>query len=291
MIGEGVGLVAEKTAEATITASEVADFGAIKPNGFGSLIRRHLTSEVVQQRLDALHTSEFPQFNLSLNSFDTCIVKERPYCSIRYNDISKECSEYLRDYGITPWVWKEATIKQKMNMLGKAIVIIGQEFDLPEEWMKEIKPIGISGEDYIAQASCKVSPLNSGGVNIVGIPTLKVDLVHLTDDYLEVMSSIYHEMIHIKQYASINCVDPGLTADLRLVGLIQDLKNNRGTPKRRVSYLYSPYEAEAWAQKSYFRRTLAAEVDVPHHISTINEGLEGETYPETNVKKSNFFKI
>ena len=65
-------------------------------------------------------------------------------------------------------------------------------------------------------------------------------------------------MIHMKQYASIDCVAPGLTTDTRLLDLIQDLKANRGTPKSRVSYLHSPYEAEAWAQESYFKRMLEA---------------------------------
>ena len=258
MIGESIGLVVEKTAETAITASEVAELGAIKPNGFGSLVKERLPSEVAQQQLDALYASEFPQLNSRLNLFGTRIVKENPYLSLRYNDISKECSEYLCDYGITPWAWKEATFEQRMEMLSKATEIIGKELNLPEEWIKGIKPIGTSGEDYIAQASCKVRPLNNGGVDIVGIPTLQVNLEHLTDDYLEAMATIYHEMIHIKQYASINCVAPGLTTDSRLVDLIQDLKINQGTPKSRVSYLHSPYEAEAWAQESYFKRMLAA---------------------------------
>ena len=61
-------------------------------------------------------------------------------------------------------------------------------------------------------------------------------------------------MIHVKQYASIDCVAPGLTTDTRLLDLIKDLKTNNGTPESRVSYLYSPYEAEAWAQESLFQK-------------------------------------
>ena len=258
MIGESIGLAVEKTAEAAVTASEVAEFGAIKPNGFGSLIKERFPSEVAQPQIDALYSSEFPQLNTRLNLFGTRIVKDNPYLSLRYNDISKECSEYLCDYGITPWAWKEATFEQRMDMLSKATEIIGKELNLPEDWTKGIKPIAISGEDYIAQASCRVKPLNNGGVDIIGIPTLNVNLEYLTDDYLEAMSTIYHEMIHMKQYASIDCVAPGLTTDTRLLDLIQDLNTNLGTPKSRVSYLHSPYEAEAWAQESYFKRMLEA---------------------------------
>ena len=257
MIGESVGLVIKRTAEAAITASEVADLGAIKPNGFGSLIKERLSSEVAHPQIDALYSSEFPQLNTRLNLFGTRFVKENPYLSLRYNDISKECSEYLCDYGITPWAWKEATFEQRMDMLSKATEIIGKELNLPEDWIKGIKPIAVSGEDYMAQALCRVKPLNNGGVNIIGIPTLNVNMEYLTDNYLEAMSTIYHEMIHMKQYASIDCVAPGLTTDTRLLDLIQDLKTNQGTPSR-VSYLYSPYEAEAWAQESYFKNMLEA---------------------------------
>ena len=105
-----------------------------------------------------------------------------------------------------------------------------------------------------------MKPLNNGGVDIVGIPTLNVNLDYITDDYFEAMSTIYHEMIHMKQYASIDCVAPDLTTDSRLLDLIKDLKNNNGTPKTRVSYLHSPYEAEAWAQESYFKQMLEAVV-------------------------------
>ena len=126
MIGECVGLVVEKTAEAAITASDVAELGAIKPNGFGSLIKERFSSEVAQPQIDALYSSEFPQLNTRLNLFGTRIVKDNPYLSLRYNDISKECSEYLCDYGITPWAWKEATFEQRMDMLSKATEIIGK---------------------------------------------------------------------------------------------------------------------------------------------------------------------
>ncbi len=258
MIGESIGLVIEKTAAATVTASEVADLGAIKPNGFGSLIKERFPSEVAQPQLDALYVSEFPQLNTRLYLFGPHTVKENPYLSLRYNDISKECSEFLCDYGITPWAWQEATFEQRMDMLSKATRIIGKELNLPEDWIKDIKLITTSGEDYIAQASCKVRPYNNGGVDIVGVPTLTVNLDYLTDDYLEAMATVYHEMIHIKQYASIDCVAPELTTDSRLLDLIQDLKTNQGTPKSRVSYLHSPYEAEAWAQEAYFKKMLTA---------------------------------
>lgn len=258
MIGESVGLAVEKATEAAIKAGEVAELGAIKPNGFGSLIKERFPSEIAQPQIDGLYLSEFPQLNIGLNLFGPRITEDNPYLSLRYNDVSKECSEYLCDYGITPWAWKEATFEQRMDMLGKATEIIGKELALPEDWIKGIRPIAISGEDYIAQASCKVRALSNGGVNIVGTPTLNVNLDYLTDDYLEAMSTIYHEMIHMKQYASIDCVAPGLTTDTRLLDLIKDLKTNSGTPKNRVSYLHSPYEAEAWAQESYFKKMLEA---------------------------------
>ena len=158
------------------------ELGAIKPDGFGSLIKERFPFEITQPQIDNLYLSEFPRLNISLNPFGPRIVKDNPYLSLRYNDISKECSEYLCDYGITPWAWQEAAFEQRMDMLGKATEIIGKELNLPEDWIKGIKPIATSGQDYIAQASCKVKPLSNGGVDIVGIPTLTVNLDYLTDD-------------------------------------------------------------------------------------------------------------
>ncbi len=260
MLAEGIGLAVKKSAEIAITASEVAELGAIKPNGFGSLIKERFASEIAKPQIDGLYLSEFPQLNTRINLFGNSEAKENPYLSLRYNEVSKECSEFLCDYGITPWAWQEASIVQRMDMLKTATQIIANELKLPEEWVQAIEPIAVSGKDYMAQASCRIRLLNNGGVDIVGTPTLNVNVDYLTDDYFEAMATVYHEMIHMKQYASIDCVAPDLTTDSRLLDLIKDLKKNNGTPKSRVSYLYSPYEAEAWAQESYFKRMLQAVV-------------------------------
>lgn len=260
MIVEGLGLAIEKIAETAITANEVAELGAIKPDGFGSLIKDGFLSEVAQPKVDGLYSLEFPEISTRLNIFGSDVEKENPYLSLRYNDVSKECSEFLCDCGITPWEWKEATVEQRMEILSKATEIFGKELKLPEEWIKDIKPTSTFGKDYVARASCEVTALDNGGVDIVGTPILSVNLDYLTDDYFEAMATIYHEMIHMKQYASIDCVVPELTTDSRLLDLIQELKKNRGTPKSEVKYLHSPYEAEAWAQESYFKRMLQAVV-------------------------------
>lgn len=260
MLTESIGLAVEKSTEIAIKASEAAELGAIKPEGFGSLIKERFASEIAKPQINELYLSEFPQLNSRINLFGNSEAKESTYLSLRYNEVSKECSEFLCDYGITPWAWQEAGIEQKMDMLTTAAKIIAGELKLPEEWIQAIEPIAVSGEDYMAQASCRIKHLNNGGVDIVGIPTLNVNVDYLTDDYFEAMATVYHEMIHMKQYASIDCVAPDLTTDSRLLDLIKDLKTNNGMPKNRVSYLYSPYEAEAWAQESYFKKMLQAVV-------------------------------
>lgn len=257
MLVKGIGVAIEKIAEA-ITASEVAEFGAIKPDGFGSLIKERLSSEMMQPRVDSVYLSEFPRSSTRIHLFDNYRFDENTYLSLRYNEVAKECSEYLCDYGITPWAWQKATLEQRMDMLRTATKIIAKELNLPEEWIRGIEPVAVSEEDYMAMASCEIRSLNHGGVDIVGTPTLSVNIDYLTDDYLEAMATVYHEMIHMKQYASIDCVAPDLTTDSRLLDLIDELKTNNGTPKNRVSYLYSPYEAEAWAQESYFKKMLEA---------------------------------
>ncbi len=261
MLAKGIGLAVEKTAKAAIKASEVAELGAVKPNGFGSLIKEQLLHETAKLRMEELYLLEFPQPDTRINLFGTQETKENPYLSLRYNEISKECSEYLCDYGITPWGWREADLEQRMEMLKTAAGVMAKEFKLPEEWAGAIEPAAVYGKNYIAAASCKGKFLDNGSVEIVGIPQLNVNVDCLTDDYFNAMGSIYHEMVHIKQFASIDSVPPELTTDSRLLDIINELKDNDGNYyTSNVSYLYSPCEAEAWAQEFYFKKMLQAVV-------------------------------
>lgn len=264
MLAEAISVFAEeaikKGVEAAIKANEVAELGAVKPEGFGSLIKQRFPIEIIKKQIDGIYLTEFPQINMRSSLFGTYEAKENPYLSLRYNEVSKECSEYLCDYGIIPRAWLEADQDQRMSMLKTVTQIMANELRLPEEWANVIEPVAVSGEDYMAAASCRIASLGNGGVDIVGTPVLKVNVDCLTDDYFEAMSTIYHEMIHIKQYASIDCINPELTTDSRLLDLINDLKVSDGNYSSNVSYLYSPYEAEAWAQESYFKRMLKAVV-------------------------------
>lgn len=260
MLTESIAFAVEKTAETVIKASEVADLGTIKPDGFGSLVWRQPFTETVKPQMDGLHMSWLPELNTRINLFNTKDTVENPYLSLRYNEISKECSEYLCDYGITPGVWQKATLEQRMDMMKTAAKIMANELNLPGEWKNAVEPIAVSGEGYMAAASCRIKLLDNGGVDIVGVPTLNINMDYLTDDYFESMATVYHEMVHIKQYASIDCIAPDLTTDMRLLDLINELKVNNGNPKSRVNYLYSPYEAEAWAQEAYFKNMLQAVV-------------------------------
>ena len=103
------------------------------------------------------------------------------------------------------------------------------------------------------------SPLANGGVEVTGIPKLVINASTLQLDYFNVMSTIYHEMIHIKQYASIDGVAPSKESDIRLLDLIADMRKEQ-SGNSRVEYLSSPYEAEAWAQGLYFEEMLRAVV-------------------------------
>lgn len=264
MLAEGISVFAEeaikKSTEVAVKASEVAELGAVKPEGFGSLVKQRFPIELTQKQIDGIYSTEFPQINMRSNLFGAYEVNDNPYLSLRYNEVSKECSEYLCDYGITPWSWQEADLEQRMSMMKTATQIMANELRLPEEWANVIEPVAVSGKNYMAMASCRIELLGNGGVNIVGTPTLEVNVDCLTDDFFEAMSTVYHEMIHIKQYASIDCIIPELTTDSRLLDLINDLKVSDGYYSSNVSYLYSPYEAEAWAQESYFKKMLQAVV-------------------------------
>ena len=163
MLTESIAFAVEKTAETVIKASEVADLGTIKPDGFGSLVWRQPFTETVKPQMDGLHMSWLPELNTRINLFNTKDTVENPYLSLRYNEISKECSEYLCDYGITPGVWQKATLEQRMDMMKTAAKIMANELNLPGEWKNAVEPIAVSGEGYMAAASCRIKLLDNGG--------------------------------------------------------------------------------------------------------------------------------
>lgn len=258
MLAEAFGLTVKAGIKSAIKASEVADIGAIKPKGFGTLIRKSGIYGNVKKETKEAYLSGFPTVHKSIKLSNASKMLEMPYLSLRYNEVAKECSEYLFDYNITPQKWENANLEQRVSMLCEATEIMTRELELPEEWVDEINPIIVSGKEYEAQASCIIAPLDNGGVAVIGVPELTINQDCLKNDYFEAMSTVYHEMVHMKQYSSIDCINPELTEDSRLLDLIDDLKNRHNDSNSRVSYLFSPYEAEAWAQGLYFKEMLEA---------------------------------
>lgn len=260
MLAGGVGVFAgdalKKSAGVVIKASETAELGAVKPKGFGLLIRQRFPVEAAKRQIDGIYSMEFPQINIRGNLLGPDKAAEGRYPTLRYNETAKECSEYLCDYGITPWTWQEANPEQRMNMLKTAAQIMAKELRLPPEWVHNLNPAAVSGKDYAAAASCRIGILDNGGVEILDTPALRVNADCLTDDYLEAMSAVYREMIHMKQYASVDGVIPGLTTDSRLLDLMNEMRASGGDYSSAASFLSSPHEAEAWAQSSYFKKTL-----------------------------------
>lgn len=236
-----------------VGADDVAELGAVKPKGFGSLIRGY-----EHKRLNAewFYSVEFPYLDddrgiITLDNDDA-------YLNLRYNEIALGCSETLCDFGIYPEIWENADFDERMRILKAAVDIIGRELSLPEDWIGSINPTAIEGCPFNAAAACHFERLQNGGVKLNEIPKLYVN-ADLPTDYFDAMSMIYHEMIHIKQYAAIDSVTPADTTDLRLLDLISELnKSDSGEYMSRVDYLHSPFEAEAWAQALYFKETLRA---------------------------------
>ena len=265
MLAKALNLIAkeavEKVTETEITAKETADLGAIKPPGFGSLIRKRFSDTALSRSIDGLYSLESLQRNTGIIFFKTYGEAENPYLSLRYNEVAKECSEYLCDYGITPWAWKNAELAQRMDMVKTAVSIMADELRLPYEWAETLKPIAVRGKDYMAAATCKAKVLSNGGVDIIGVPALEINVDYINDDFFSAISTVYHEMIHMKQYASIDGLAPKSTTDSRLLDLIKDIRAGDGSYNSsfsRVKYLSSPFEAEAWAQESYFKQMLNA---------------------------------
>ena len=243
----------------TVRAEEVAELGAVKPEGFGSLIRERYPAEISKRQWENLSVREFSHFDTGMMFLEEADTKENPYLSLRYHEVSKECAEFLCDLHITPETWQQADIEQRMEMLKQAVSIMGEELKIPQEWRKFIEPIPVQDLNANASAECRIRPLDHGGVEILGIPVLKVNASVLEGSFYDAMSTVYHEMIHMKQYASIDSFDPSLTTDTRLLDLIEELYKHGGkNPNSYVDYLSSPYEAEAWAQGLYFKKMLQA---------------------------------
>lgn len=237
---------------------DIAELGSIKSLQYGTLIRQKFQEGVAAERLQL----DLP-WKLSLNNANH--VEENKWLSLRPQEVAREVAAYLCDHNIVPEQWNTAEAEQKTIMLSEAVRLMGKEMLLPDEWIKKIEPVikdippDKNGAVTRAYASYMASPLANGGVEVTGIPKLVINASTLQLDYFNVMSTIYHEMIHIKQYASIDGVAPSKESDIRLLDLIADMRKEQ-SGNSRVEYLSSPYEAEAWAQGLYFEEMLRAVV-------------------------------
>lgn len=256
MLREGLGLTAEKGTETVVNAADLAELGAVKPQGFGSLIRLKYP-----ERTEGLHMDGSSFAGLSRGPLFSGLpgMQERDTASclsLHCTEAAGECAEYLCDYGITPAAWREASAGTRMDMLNTAVRIMAEELSLPPEWARELTLSSVGAEENIAVASCRIRRLQNGGVEIVGVPELSVCPEQLTDDYFAVLSAVCREMIRMQQYASVNGVDPAAVTDARRLALIRDLNLRGGSFPGGARLLDSPYGAEAWAMQLYFQKRL-----------------------------------
>ena len=261
---ESVGVIAKevvkKGAEMIIKSGEVAELGAIKPEGFGMLIKDRISDIIPREFTEGLNFSENPLIKGLSEIFKAPKETENPYLSIRYNEVAKESAEYLFDYGITPWGWNQADIEGKKNMIETATRIISEEMGLPGEWVNEIKPVFVEEGRDEGSALVKVALLENGALKIEGNPIFKINERCFDKDFYDVMETIYHEMVHMKQYASIDGVVPETTTDHRLTDVIESIVQSvkeKGDGSY-VEYISSPHESESWAQGLYFKEVLKA---------------------------------
>lgn len=261
----------KKGTEVICEAGDIAELGAIKPPAYGTLIRQ-------KYRIDTAADGTLPQVRREASIFDKAGIEhffqksrlDNPqnagnnrWLSLRPQEVAREAAAYLCDYNIVPERWNMAETGEKTEMLSDAVKLMGKEMQLPGKWLEEIEPLieYIPPEDNgtvtMAYASYWSRPLSNGGIEVIGVPELVINTSTLELDYYKVMSTVYHEMIHIRQYASIDGVAPSEESDIRLLDLISDMKKEQ-SGRSRVEYLSSPYEAEAWAQGLFFEEMLKA---------------------------------
>lgn len=254
-------------------SGDISELGAVKPRQYGSLIKKRFQESMTAESTQLGFQKELTVFDeIKVDFFGQRpkLNSKRPmainkWLSLRPQEAAREAAAYLCDYAIIPERWNMADTDEKTAMLSQAVEIMGRELLLPDEWLNKIKPLieEIPREDNenvtMAYASYTVRPLSNGGVEVASIPKLVINSLTLDLDYYKVMSTVYHEMIHIKQYASIDGVAPSMESDIRLLDLISDMRKKE-SGRSRVEYLSSPYEAEAWAQGMYFEEMLKAVV-------------------------------
>ena len=252
-----------------IGADEVAELGAVKPDGFGELIRLY---EHKRLNPDQCYSTEFPylQFEDNLEVENSRFEMNSAFES-RFEDTLSSCVETIFD-NIRPEVWEHAGVDDRLELLRLTCDLIGSELELPEKWVGRIDVTKGGLDERVAAVSCQIERLPEGGVAIQGIPKLRVS-PELMDSYYDAMTAIFHELVYIKQYAMIDSVEPAQTSDTRLLDLISILRRTDGECRPRCDYLRSPIEAEVRAQSLCFGerlRDIAAE-NLPRVESIDNE--------------------
>lgn len=252
-----------------IGADEVAELGAVKPDGFGELIRLY---EHKRLNPDQCYSTEFPylQFEDNLEVENSRFEMNSAFES-RFEDALSSCVETIFD-NIRPEVWEHAGVDDRLELLRLTCDLISSELELPEKWVGRIDVTKGGLDERVAAVSCHIERLPEGGVAIQGIPKLRVS-PELMDSYYDAMTAIFHELVYIKQYAMIDSVEPAQTSDARLLDLISILRRSDGECRPRCDYLRSPIEAEVRAQSLCFGerlRDIAAE-NLPRVESIDNE--------------------
>jgi len=138
--------VIEKGTELVLNAEEVAELGAVKPEGFGNIMKKLHPDAFLHEGIKEVTVAELGRYGDGSELFGYFVKPETPYTELKYNEVARECSENLADYGITPHTWKVADYDEKVGMLEQATKIMAEELSLPDEWTEKIRPEVVSGE-------------------------------------------------------------------------------------------------------------------------------------------------
>lgn len=259
----GLEKVAEAGWEVITDAEKIAPLGSVKTPEYAALVKAMVG--------ESLLIKDVKSSELSASGFRSMYFITGPdfannrFLEMRPQEIAKNAAEALCDYHITPEQWNMASMDEKTKMITDAVYIIGQEMRLPNEWINSMEPSFMdiqpqNGSLTLAYAECRFYSFPDGSVHVAAGPELVINTKGLDRSYYEVMSTLYHEMVHIKQYASIDGLTPTPGTDFRLLDLIDHVRERSVGNSSRVSYLASPAEAEAWAQGLYFEEMLKAVV-------------------------------
>ena len=253
--------VSELKKEVITDPMRIADFGAVKPKEYGSLIRQKLAEKHESVDTDVMRrgtlSCEIGCSGLDGLASSADDTDGRTRLDYSADEIAGETADRLIDHGISAKNWKTASPEDRIHMIKKAIGIMRKALQLREDLLipSDVDPnsyaIGLS----VRPVSFSAVFRNGYAVEENGCAKYRVSAALHRSDYASAMSDMYFNMAMIKQFEDQGQSSGYYRSAEPLIGLT----NERGDflcimNEERLSSCYT----QAVLMDSYFQTALAS---------------------------------